>query len=260
MEQFAGNYTGPYWSDGKLQPSVEFGTADPQSELDALSRLHDTAYAHYKDRAHREAADEIYEREAKALVGKFPSLAGNMVLHGNYLARQAKQLASDTMLFPGLPLVGLGKFALTNLWNANKMVHGTYLEKEKKDVEALYGRDPMAKSKSPPRGNDDKRETTALGLPKGVSELLAKVKKAATGNARTGGGYHSDPREPQGNKNTPRSDSVQVPKLDSALVERQAKRLAKYQQLYIDSKAPHVPKKYKKNKRNMKRAVRVVPI
>jgi hypothetical protein len=126
MEQFAGNYTGPYWSDGKIQSSVEFGTTDPQSELDALSRLHDTAYAHYSDRGHREAADLIYAREAKRLGEKYPELIGNIVQYGNYTGRQAVQLAKDVGTVPGFPLIGLGKFAITNLFNANKMITGTY--------------------------------------------------------------------------------------------------------------------------------------
>jgi hypothetical protein len=152
-----GNYTGPYWSDGKIQPSVEFGESEPQSELDALSRLHDTAYAHYKDRAHREAADAIYAREAKKLVGKFPELAGNVVQYGNYTGRQATKLASDVGQFsfiPGLgPVYGLAKFAIGNILDSQKRIDGTHLAKELKHIEQLYARDPMLRDKQK-KGND----------------------------------------------------------------------------------------------------------
>lgn len=151
MEEYSGNYTGPYWSDGKFQESVAFGESDPKSELDALARLHDTAYATYKDRGHREAADEIFNREAKKLVGKFPHLAGDLVLYGNYAQRQATQLAKDvTTPFLG-PLLGAAKFAATNVYNANKMLSGTYLKKEKADIEALYARDPRKSAEPPAR-------------------------------------------------------------------------------------------------------------
>ena len=62
-----GNYVGPYWSDGKLQSSVEWGTANPIDELDNLARQHDAAYAHWTDRAHREAADKLFADEAQKL-------------------------------------------------------------------------------------------------------------------------------------------------------------------------------------------------
>lgn len=138
MEQFSGNYTGPYWSDGKLQTSVEFGESDPKSELDALSRLHDSAYAKFQDRGHREAADMMYEEQAKKLVGRFPSLAGDLVLYGNYATRQAAR--GIGLAKYGLP--GLLYFGVDNAIKANKMINGTYLSKEKKDVADYYLTDP----------------------------------------------------------------------------------------------------------------------
>jgi len=147
MDIDLGNYTGPYWSDGKVQPSVEFGTADPKTDLDKLSRLHDTAYAHYKDRAHREAADAIYAEEARKLVGKFPHLAADVVQYGNYTGRQASKLASDIGKFsfiPGLgPVYGMAKFAIGNIKDSQSRINGTYLQKERAAVQALYSRDPM---------------------------------------------------------------------------------------------------------------------
>ncbi len=53
------NYTGPYISNGKLQESVPFGDKTPKDELDALSRLHDSAYAKWDDRLHRSVADNL---------------------------------------------------------------------------------------------------------------------------------------------------------------------------------------------------------
>lgn len=151
MDIYTGNYTGPYWSDGKLQTSVEFGTAEPQSQLDALSRLHDTAYAHYSDREHREAADMWYNTEAKKLAGQFPELAGSVVLYGNYTSRQASQLASDIGKFSFLPglgaIYGAAKFVGTNLVNSQKMINGTYLKKEKQDVLKLFETDPALQRK-----------------------------------------------------------------------------------------------------------------
>lgn len=134
------NYTGPYISDGKFQSSVMFGSTKPKDELDALSRLHDTAYAYYEDRAHREAADRIYSDAAKKLRGKFPELAADIVNYGNYTGRQAGQLASDVLTYT--PIAGVVKFAGTNLLNMYRMINGTYLKKEIADVKSLYSRDP----------------------------------------------------------------------------------------------------------------------
>ncbi len=56
------NYTGPYISNGRFQPSVEFGDADPLDFTDFNSRLHDSAFAHFEDARHRTAADWIYSQ------------------------------------------------------------------------------------------------------------------------------------------------------------------------------------------------------
>jgi len=80
---FGVNYTGPYISNGEVQTSVEFGDKEPKNELDKLSRLHDSAYAHWTDLQHREMADIIYEEEAekigRGLVGAIPRV-GNAVM------------------------------------------------------------------------------------------------------------------------------------------------------------------------------------
>ncbi len=137
-----GNYIGPYWSNGKIQRSVEFGEAEAKSKLDGLARLHDTAYAHYGDSAHREAADLIFAAEAKKLVGKFPRLAATAVQYGNYTGRQGSKLLSYvTQPHPVLSAIGLAKFAYEGMRDSQKRIDGTYLSKEKQDVLALYSRD-----------------------------------------------------------------------------------------------------------------------
>jgi hypothetical protein len=145
--EYTGNYTGPYWSNGKIQPSVEWGDQDPQNELDYLSRQHDSAYAKFPDEKHREAADRIYNEEAQKLAKKFPSLAGNLVLYGNYTKRAASRTASNFgngMRIAGLAggLGGLIYTAAGNIIDANKMINGTYLSKETNDVKEYFKTDP----------------------------------------------------------------------------------------------------------------------
>ncbi len=167
---FAGNYTGPYWSDGTIQPSVEWGASDPQSDLDFLSRQHDSAYAHFKDRGHREAADRLYKAEADKLVGRFPELAGKAVLYGNYAGRQASQLAKDVGMFGGLP--GLIKFGVGNIVNAQKMLNGTYLKKETEAVQKYYSSDP----KLVRVGLSTDRKQTTNGIQSGENVDLHRMK------------------------------------------------------------------------------------
>lgn len=151
MDIDLGNYTGPYWSDGKIQESVEFGESEAKNALDELSRLHDTAYAHYKDEKHRAAADEIYYEEAKKLTGKFPQLAAAFVKYGNYTMREASSLVSDVGKFSYLGplgmLAGLIYHAGGNIVKSQEMIDGVYLKKEKQDVFNLYSTDPKRKSK-----------------------------------------------------------------------------------------------------------------
>ncbi len=142
---YAGEYTGPYWSDGSIQESVEWGGKTPQSELDWLSRQHDSAYAHYKDSRHREAADLIYMEEAKKLAGRFPELAGNLVGYGNYAGRQAIKLLSDAALstkLTGNPLFGVLKYGIQGIRDSAQRINGTYLKSELEDINKFYGTDP----------------------------------------------------------------------------------------------------------------------
>lgn len=147
-----GNYVGPYWSDGKTQSSVEWGNKEPTDALDDLARKHDAAYAHYKDRPHREAADALFAEEARKLTQKYgkgwaadPKVAATLVQYGNYATRQAAKLGEYTRYgTSGIAgnLIGAGRFVIGNLLDAGKMVNGTYLKQERNDVLKFYGTDP----------------------------------------------------------------------------------------------------------------------
>jgi len=89
---FIPNYTGPNISDGKIQLSVPFGTAVPKDKLDALSRLHDTAYARWEDRYHREVADSIFYDDAIKLGSRTADAAAFAVKYGNYIVNSADNL------------------------------------------------------------------------------------------------------------------------------------------------------------------------
>ncbi len=142
MENNFGNYVGPYWSDGKIQESVEWGESEPVNELDELARQHDSAYAKYKDRAHREAADQIFAERARALEGKFPGLAANVVQYGNYAGRQAGELADA---FATAGPFGLLYFGAKGIVQSQQRLDGNYLKKEREDVLAYYQTDPRLK-------------------------------------------------------------------------------------------------------------------
>jgi hypothetical protein len=132
-------YTGPYISDGKLQSSVLFGRTEPVDELDALSRLHDTAYAYYGDAKHREAADAIYYEGASKLNGTLPKVAAVLVKYGNYVERQFEKTAEAATG----GVFGLAKLVVSNLLNTQSRLDGTYLKQERSDVLSLYSRDPV---------------------------------------------------------------------------------------------------------------------
>jgi len=203
-----GNYTGPYWSDGKLQTSVLFGESDAINALDELSRLHDSAYAFYPDRAHREAADRLYAQEARKLTGMFPSIAGNVVQYGNYAVRQGGKLFDDVKTFGFLPgigtLLGAAKFVGGNILNSQKMINGTYLKKETEDVKSLYGKDP--------------RKSKQIDLDREAPVNVAQRKRT------------SNKVEPQPMPGPSKKD------IDKAvLVGRQTERLQNHQKLYKEA-------------------------
>ncbi|APG75732.1 hypothetical protein 2 [Changjiang sobemo-like virus 2] len=76
------NYTGPYWSDGKFQSSVNNGQSKPLSKLDWHSRDHDACFADGKDIAY---CDDVYYNNTRdldlrgRLIGIIPKLA-----HGGF--------------------------------------------------------------------------------------------------------------------------------------------------------------------------------
>ncbi len=142
-----GNYVGPFWSDGKFQQSVAFGDAEVKSVLDYLARFHDTVYAEYKDRGHREASDIFFNDIAQMLQSNFAHVAGKTVLYGNYTARQLATVVSDlkSRLSKGDFIGAIGSVATAgfgNIKHANKMVNESYLRKEWEHLKELYHKDP----------------------------------------------------------------------------------------------------------------------
>ncbi len=136
------NYTGPYISDGIFQTSVEFGSATPKDQLDALSRLHDSAYAKYKDFGHRKAADVIYANEARKLIGLYPELAGLAVKYGNQIIGSASNLLGGYKYGP----LGFVAGAIKNGLDLHDyMLNST---KYKNDVSQYYNTDPKLSDKS----------------------------------------------------------------------------------------------------------------
>ncbi len=132
------NYTGPYISNGKVQTSVEFGDKTPKDALDALSRLHDSAYAKWDDRLHRTVADDIYNKEAKKLIGKFPELAGFLVEYGNWTGRSIANIASG---YGSAGFVGALYGGVKNLYDLNDyLING---EKTRKEILKYYETDPL---------------------------------------------------------------------------------------------------------------------
>lgn len=129
------NYIGPFWSDGKVQSSVEFGQTPPKSALDAESRLHDSAYAHYSDLVHRMAADSIYEMRVSKL-GGFAAFAGEAVLYGNQTLRAGSNLLDYSKYGP----LGLVAGSLINDYHLFDYMNNS--ERYKKEVLAYYATDP----------------------------------------------------------------------------------------------------------------------
>lgn len=132
------NYTGPYLSDGRFQESVPFGTTKPTSPLDALARLHDTAYAIYSDRNHREAADRIFYTEAMKLKTSGATTAAALVKYGNYAGRQASDIIAHARWGP----LGLAYVVAQNIKRLSDRMTGSDRIYDK-DIEALYATDPL---------------------------------------------------------------------------------------------------------------------
>ncbi len=128
-------YTGPYWSDGKIQSSVEFGESFTPTYLAYNSRLHDSAFAHFQDDRHRTAADWIYRQSLRfddsvksQIVRQLP-FVGNHV--GFLLPLFTSGLAGPAALLAALE-VSLLKRDIEN---------GAY-DSEIRDVLQFYNTDP----------------------------------------------------------------------------------------------------------------------
>jgi len=142
------NYTGPNWSNGKVQESVKFGDAVPLNYGDSQSRLHDSAYAQFKDKWHREAADMIYRDRLKGQRGFYRAVA-QAPLYGNYAKNQAKSLG--TSVYNGFkyfgPVGAIGGAIVHELQYIKDMQHRLGgLAKERKAVLDFYAQDPLAKT------------------------------------------------------------------------------------------------------------------
>jgi hypothetical protein len=266
-EGYFGNYTGPYWSDGKFQTSVEFGESDPQSEWDYLSYLHDTAYARYEDAAHREAADQLYNERAKQLIGRFPQLAGNFVEYGNMGHRQTKKFLNAVgtgfkYLGPIGALGGAIYFQGKNMIEANQRMKGTYLKQERGDIEKLYAGNPKeawAEEKGyawrpAPRKNQVAPAPVNAGQTREeqpiTTKLSERIKKAAAKLTKERN------RETEPARVHPESNVFSKEMIDS-----QRRRLENYQKLRAAAAGRQVAgiEKKKKKKGNVRRAVVIDP-
>jgi len=140
------NYTGPFWSDGKLQESVAFGNKMPLNDLDRASRLHDSAYARFKDERHRLAADSIYQESLGRIDGTAAKLLAGVPLYGNYTKNRivgyGEAMASG-LKFGGLPgaLGGLLVHGVKSIHQLHdQLLNG---DKYKKTVREYYATDPL---------------------------------------------------------------------------------------------------------------------
>ncbi len=140
------NYTGPYRSDGKWQESVAFGASLPQDAVDRASRLHDSAYANFKDENHRIAADILYQE----MLGQEDTLKARtfrgIPVYGNYLKNRAAEYGEG--FATGLKLGGLpgalGGVVLTgarNIYRNFDLINN--LDKYKREVSDYYKTDPL---------------------------------------------------------------------------------------------------------------------
>jgi hypothetical protein len=134
------NYTGPYISDGKFQSSVEFGQTPPKDALDAISRLHDSAYAHWDDSQHRRAADIIYAKEAAKIDDSLAGIAGFSVLYGNQILRSTENLLGLSTYPTPLNLVKVVYGGAKNLYDLIDYVQNE--RRYQQDVREFYDIDP----------------------------------------------------------------------------------------------------------------------
>lgn len=172
------NYTGPGWSNGKSQDSVEFGDILPVDFTDSESRLHDSSYAHFKDKWHREAADLIYrdrlqdEKGVRGLIAQGP-------IYGNYTKDRASNLISrvSTGFKTAGPLGALLGAVYSQgeyISDMNYRLNSNGLAREKQDVLEYYSNDPL---KSTHQYKKPKPETTTekVAVPIRTDTMLNKL-------------------------------------------------------------------------------------
>jgi len=169
------NYIGPYWSDGKWQESVEFGDKPALSGVDAASRLHDSAYAHYTDEAHRIAADEIYSDTLRKLNEPLAGLA-DVPLYGNYVKNRVSEYGSDFLTgfkYAGL-LGGLGSLVyngIKGIIRSNDLIQNG--KRYRDEVLDYYDTDPF---KIVERPVENKRNIL-VSVPKPIAPLQTDTKE-----------------------------------------------------------------------------------
>lgn len=127
------NYLGPYISDGKFQTSVQYGKTRPSDYLDAQARLHDSAYATFKDYGRRRASDSLFSERTKgeSLVG---AVSAGAVGYGNQIISAGSNLLGKT------GLAGLIVGGATNMFELHDYMINE--SKYKKEVLAHYESDP----------------------------------------------------------------------------------------------------------------------
>lgn len=141
-----GNYIGPGWSNGEMQESVEWGDKEPQDELDLAAYYHDSAYAKFKDKRHRQAADIQFYEATKHLKGDLAKTARNAVVYGNNTKDRLFSISEDVAT--GAKYGGLAGAVGGLVYNGGKAtyefvrgLHGGY-DKDAKDVRDYYATDP----------------------------------------------------------------------------------------------------------------------
>lgn len=130
------NYTGPFWSNGRLQSSVEFGDSVPLDPVDFESRLHDSAFAHFGDARHRAAADWIYKENLSKVSSLKSSVVRNLPFYGNLLSA-----GHVSGLFSPLSPVIVADAILRGYRHSQRFRAGEY-KKEIADVLKFYKEDP----------------------------------------------------------------------------------------------------------------------
>jgi len=246
----SGNYVGPYWSDGRLTESVEWGDKPALNALDELARRHDAAYAHYKDEKHREAADMLFAEEAKKLKQKYgskwaedPQIAARLVEYGNHTTRQIKSLAKIGVLGPAA-LPWLIYKQASNMIDNHKRMKGTYLTKEVGDIRRFYETDPKRAV----------QETVATAAPKKRPGWTGPTVDLVPRSNTLQAGEDSRSVKPATPATTSKAGPTATLIHNAELIEGQRRRFANYQALK-DAAYKQPARKTLKNKKRVGNAI-----